>query len=1047
MGNHLEYLLVELFGLTIAVVGGVYIYLQYVTYNYWHSRNVDYVKPVIVPFGSLWPVLSVQTSLAEFLRETYMKFKTSRVVGIYTFYRPMLVVNDPELIRFILTKEFSHFHDRGLYINEKADPVLGNLFLVPGAKWKHLRTKFTPTFTASKMKQMFFTIKNCSDTLASSVLSTASKSELIEVKDLMARFSTDVIASAAFGVQCNSIENPDAEFRKWGRKVFEPRPLRNALAIMFPSIMHLLNIRVIDQEISNFFINAFKETVQYRTANNVARKDFLGLVMQLIDKGYLQSDEKTESVDTTSDADKVKITMLEGAAQAFVFWLAGFETSSTTATYCLYEMALNPDIQEKVAEEINTVLAKFGGINYESIKEMHYLHKVVSETLRKYPSLPVLNRECTKDIELSDTGLCVTKGTPILIPVLGLHRDPEIYPNPEKFDPERFTEENIAKRHQFSYLAFGEGPRNCIGMRFGLIQTKVGLVSLLSRYRFKPSPNLKVPIELDKGNFVLSPKGGVKLRIEKRSVTFTVMLAAINSPVSITMVFFTDNYLLQILGVIVAIIGAAYMYLKHIVYSYWSSRGIIQGETTVPFGNLLPVLMSRQSIGEMLRDGYDRFKSKRVFGIYSFHRPTLVICDPDLIRFVLTKEFTKFHDRGMYVNEEVDPMSSHLFLLGGVRWKKMRAKLLSTFTSVKMKNYFGAVKDCTDNLVRCVADEVEKSDLVEVKDIMARFTTDVIASIAFGINGNSLQNPHSEFLFWGRKTLEPNPIRNTLLSACPPILKLLNLSTTDKGASDFFMRTFKDMVAYRKSAKVVRNDFMDLLMQLMDKGYVQVDDGKDTQGSEETGGRITVEEGAAQSFVFWLAGFETSSTTATYCLYEMALNPEIQEKVAEEINSVLKQFGGITYESIAKMVYLHKVVSETLRKYPIVPQLNRECNQDVDLPNSGFNVPAGTPIFIPVFGIHRDPEFYPEPEKFDPERFSDENIAKRHRYAYLPFGEGPRTCIGMRFGYLQTKMGLIVLLAKYRFKPAPDMEVPLPLDKGKLLHGPIGGVTLLLEER
>ncbi|XP_046751576.1 probable cytochrome P450 6a14 isoform X1 [Diprion similis] len=499
--------------IVISIVFGLYLYVKYVAFNYWSSKNVAHPKPAI-PFGSLGPVTKGKRSMGQMIADVYAEYKKNPVIGVYNLTSPALIIAKPDLIRFVLTKEFAHFHDRGVYCNEKIDPLTGHLFALPGAKWKYLRTKFTPTFTASKMKQMFFTVKETSVLLANAVEQNAKKSEVIEVKELMARFTTDVIASVAFGINCNSLENPDAEFRTMGRKIFEPRLVKRILGFLLPSVLQFFKIPIIDETISKFFIRAFREAVEYRTANNIVRKDFLDSVIQLMNKGYVQNDNDKSTV-PAKELDDQKITLIQGAAQAFVFWIGGFDTSSSTVTFCLYEMALHLDIQDRLAEEINQVLQEYGGVTYESIKAMPYLHKVVSETLRKYPVIPMLNRVCEDDIELPGTGLRVEKGTGILIPVLGLHTDPDIFPEPEKFDPERFDEENIAKRHPYAYLPFGEGPRNCIGMRFGLLQTKVGIVSLLSKYRFTPSSDLK-PIVMDTANFLQVPLHGVSLRIQMR---------------------------------------------------------------------------------------------------------------------------------------------------------------------------------------------------------------------------------------------------------------------------------------------------------------------------------------------------------------------------------------------------------------------------------------------------------------------------------------------------------------------------------------------------
>ncbi|PSN29867.1 Cytochrome P450 6j1 [Blattella germanica] len=154
----------------------------------------------------------------------------------------------------------------------------------------------------------------------------------------------------------------------------------------------------------------------------------------------------------------------------------------------------------------------------------------------------------------------------------------------------------------------------------------------------------------------------------------------------------------------------------------------------------------------------------------------------------------------------------------------------------------------------------------------------------------------------------------------------------------------------------------------------------------------------AQAFQFLIAGFETSSSTMSYTLYQMALNPDIQKRLSTEIREVLKKNNNqITYDSLQDMKYLDMVVSETLRMYPPLPFLDRKCTEDYKLPapsgKGNITIPAGTGIYVPLLGIHYDPEYFPNPEKYDPERFTEENKQHRPAYSYMPFGEGPRICI------------------------------------------------------
>lgn len=131
-----------------------------------------------------------------------------------------------------------------------------------------------------------------------------------------------------------------------------------------------------------------------------------------------------------------------------------------------------------------------------------------------YPPVDNLIRTANRDYNVPNTNHVIEKGRLLLIPVYGIHRDPDIYSNPDKFDPEHFNEENIAKRHPFTYLPFGEGPRVCIGLRFGMMQTRLGLVSLLRSYKVSHcEKTAKIP-EIISSAPIKSIKGGVWLKIE-----------------------------------------------------------------------------------------------------------------------------------------------------------------------------------------------------------------------------------------------------------------------------------------------------------------------------------------------------------------------------------------------------------------------------------------------------------------------------------------------------------------------------------------------------
>ncbi|KAG4068038.1 hypothetical protein HA402_003944 [Bradysia odoriphaga] len=173
------------------------------------------------------------------------------------------------------------------------------------------------------------------------------------------------------------------------------------------------------------------------------RNDFMDLLIQLKNSGYI-------------DGDKVgQVTLQEITAQAFVFFLAGFETSSTTMAYCLYELSLSQDIQSRARKEIHDVLTKYNGeFTCDAVKEMHYINQIINESLRKYPPGAGIIRAVTKDYAVPGTNHLLQKGTLVWIPVYAIHHDPDIYPDPDVFDPDRFHPEEVQRRHPQSFLAW-----------------------------------------------------------------------------------------------------------------------------------------------------------------------------------------------------------------------------------------------------------------------------------------------------------------------------------------------------------------------------------------------------------------------------------------------------------------------------------------------------------------------------------------------------------------------------------------------------------------
>jgi cytochrome P450 family 6 len=282
MGFLFETSLLDVGAVVACLLTAVYVYFK-ISFSYWKKRKVPYIEPTL-PFGNFRSRIFFRKPVGHVFADLYKKLDGEKYGGTYIFTKPGFIFRDPDIIKNVLVKDFTSFHDRGFFIDEKIEPLAGHLFLLPGNRWRNLRVKLTPTFTSGKMKMMFQTLVDCGHELGTILEETASKEEIIEIKDILARYSTDIISSCAFGIQCNCLKNPDAEFRQWGRKIFEPS-IRSAiigtLSGLFPSLIKQLKLKVFDPNVSKYFLNMFQDTVTYRENNNIKRNDFLHLLIQI----------------------------------------------------------------------------------------------------------------------------------------------------------------------------------------------------------------------------------------------------------------------------------------------------------------------------------------------------------------------------------------------------------------------------------------------------------------------------------------------------------------------------------------------------------------------------------------------------------------------------------------------------------------------------------------------------------------------------------------------------------------------------------------------
>lgn len=493
----------EIICVIIALILMFYYYLTS-TFDFWKVRGVPGPKPLPM-FGNVKDVMLLRTSMCHYLKELHQKYKDEPMVGIFTRRTPILVVQDPELIKDILIRDFSKFANRGFPVLEKVEPLSAHLFNLEAERWRPLRTRLSPVFTSGKLKEMFPLILECSKHLEQYLDKLVVKGEPIECRELTAKYTTDVIGSCAFGIEMNALSDEESEFRRLGRQVFAvsfKQILKLRLTQIIPRFYNLLGSILPPSEITTFLTKTIVDTMKYRDENNIMRPDFVNMLMEL-----KKHPNKLENIKLTD-------TLL--TAQAFVFFVAGFETSSSAMSNALYELALNPEIQDKLRQEIKEHFEKNNDeLKYDQVKDLTYLDLVFRETLRKYPPGPLILRKSVSSYTFNNTKVSIPEKTFVWIPLYAIHHDPDIYPNPDAFIPERFNDDAVASRHPMHYMPFGDGPRNCIGARFAVYQSKVGLITILRNHKVEVCEKTMIPYEINPGAFLLAPKEGIYLKLTK----------------------------------------------------------------------------------------------------------------------------------------------------------------------------------------------------------------------------------------------------------------------------------------------------------------------------------------------------------------------------------------------------------------------------------------------------------------------------------------------------------------------------------------------------
>lgn len=489
-----------------------------------------------------------------------------------------------------------------------------------------------------------------------------------------------------------------------------------------------------------------------------------------------------------------------------------------------------------------------------------------------------------------------------------------------------------------------------------------------------------------------------------------------------TLNFFWNNIgAIDTSGLLLWLIITLTLYVVHcyrVTYSFWSSRGI-KGPTPLPFfGNTLTYILN--SVPEV--DIINRDLFGKTYGVYHGNKPVLITSDPEIIEKVFNSQHTSFqfhHDSALD-----DPMVTNaLPLKHGHDAKRIRSVITSCMTHAKLRNYLEMMN--TDDLMSHI--KLFEGIFININDLGSLFLMKSFIHIFYGLDLDLFKNPDHEIIKHSYDMFDYFNFLPSFLSARLPFL--LKFCADKSGpANNYFSNLFKFAVKGRIKAggkvgegRAIRKDF---LQQFMDSN-------------------LTAEEKEANANLLLGAAYDTTTSTFSFMLYELAKNKTCMKQVQEELDELFKRDSKMTgnekqsngndvLKKLKSLPYFDKCFYETIRMHPGIIRTSRGSSEQTVIPTLNVTIPYGIEINIATHPLHYDPDLFDDPFNYDPDRWTEDRVRESaRRCTSFIFGTGPRKCPGGRLALVIIKVALINILRLY------DIDVSEKTD----IRSPPGNVT------
>ncbi|KAI8038469.1 uncharacterized protein LOC128254616 [Drosophila gunungcola] len=915
------------------------------------------------------------------------------------------VLNHPNLITKGLVYNFLH-------------PFLRTgLLTSTGKKWHARRKMLTPTFHFNILNQFQEIFKTESQKFLQQF--KGQDEVTISLQDVIPRFTLNSICETAMGVKLDEMAEKGDRYREnfsqieecfirrlsnpllWGDSLFNmfaAKDYASALDVVHGFSSEIIAKRrvLLEGELDN------KRTTQTADDDVFITKKRFAMLDTLI------CAEKDGLIDHIGICEEVDTLMFEG-----------YDTTSIGLIFGLMNMSLNPDKQELCFQEIQeNIEDDLSNLDVGQLNKLKYLEYFMKETMRLYPSVPIMGRQATQETELAN-GLILPKGSQITIHVFDIHRNAKYWDSPEEFRPERFLPENSQNRHTYAYIPFSAGQRNCIGQKYAMQEMKTLMVVLLKQFKILPA--------IDPKDIVFNT--GITLRTQNKIHVKLVRRKKVYLSREVCGCCCLKMIVLLLVG---ALSGLLYWLYRinndYCVLAFFARRirtkdgqhvesiAPLAKGTTVFANNFdlygkdhAGVFNHSRDCAKKMGESYIEYgMGTSIYNIIDADNAENVLNDPNMI------------NKGLVYNFLHPFLRTGLLTSTGKKWHARRKMLTPTF-HFNILNQFQEVFK-TESIKFLQQFKGQDEVIISLNDVIPRFTLNSICETAMGVKLDEMAEKGDRYRE-NFKQIEECFIRRL----SNPLLwsdSLFNIFAAKDYASAL-------NVVHSFSSEIIAKRRVLLKDELDNRGSTQAADDDefitkkrfamlDTLICAEKDGLIDHIGICEEVDTLMFEGYDTTSIGLIFGLMNMSHNTDKQEICFQEIQeNIDDELSNLDISHLNKLKYLEYFIKETMRLFPSVPDMGRETSRDTELDN-GLILPKSSQIVVHVFDIHRNPKYWDSPEEFRPERFLPENAQNRHTYAYIPFSAGQRNCIGQKYAMQEMKTLMVVLLKHFQVLPIID---------------------------